>query len=98
MSKRYLPKYFPLLRRLAAAKQRNLCFYCERPMSRPGSGLPDSCTAEHLLAVSDGGPHSKRNIVAACLRCNQGRHQLAPPPSPQEYRAQMQSRKATSRS
>lgn len=33
------------------------------------------CTAEHLHARCDGGGNAMGNIVAACLRCNGGRHQ-----------------------
>lgn len=33
------------------------------------------CTAEHLRARCDGGGNAASNIVAACLRCNGGRHQ-----------------------
>lgn len=45
------------------------------------------CTAEHLRARCDGGKNCPKNIVAACLSCNAGRHQgkrIAP--SPKEYK------------
>lgn len=47
------------------------------------------CTAEHLRARCDGGKDWPRNIVAACLSCNTGRHQLKNPPSPQEHKKSM---------
>jgi len=37
------------------------------------------CTAEHLVPVSEGGPNSRSNIVAACWYCNHTRHHGAPP-------------------
>lgn len=48
------------------------------------------CTAEHLKAVQDGGRNTRWNIVAACQRCNHGRHcgRAACAPSPKAYRAE----------
>ena len=43
------------------------------------------CTAEHLRARCDGGGNSAGNIVAACLRCNGGRHQQRKAPEPSEF-------------
>ncbi|MCL7943442.1 HNH endonuclease [Marinobacter sp. ATCH36] len=43
------------------------------------------CTGEHLVAHSEGGSASDKNIVAACLFCNQGRHKRKNPPGPSEY-------------
>jgi len=73
---------------LAFQNQSGRCYYCDLPMWQDhpdhfalqfGITLPQSkqfqCTAEHLLARQDGGPTSQSNIVAACLFCNQKRHQ-----------------------
>jgi 5-methylcytosine-specific restriction endonuclease McrA len=75
-------------RSLAFQSQSGRCYYCNLPMwqdhpeqfaLRFGITLSQSkqfqCTAEHLLARQDGGPTSWSNIVAACLFCNQKRHQ-----------------------
>jgi 5-methylcytosine-specific restriction endonuclease McrA len=43
------------------------------------------CTGEHLVAYNKGGSASRKNIVAACLFCNQKRHKRKNPPSPSEY-------------
>jgi len=44
------------------------------------------CTAEHLIALSDGGTNAAANIVAACVKCNHTRHKLLKPPQPPAYR------------
>lgn len=51
-------------------------------------------TAEHLIARQDGGPNTRRNIVAACWECNQGRHAgcSSSAPSPGEHRRDVQKR------
>lgn len=51
------------------------CFYCDRGMSLPGSGLPvqTNVTREHLKPKSQGGKQGGANLVAACLRCNNAR-------------------------
>lgn len=72
----------------AFQSQSGRCYYCDLPMwldqpehfaLRFGITVPQSkqfqCTAEHLIARQDGGPTSQSNIVAACLFCNQKRHQ-----------------------
>jgi hypothetical protein len=71
----------------AYARQSGRCFYCGLPMwtndarefaSTHGITLAQArrlqCTAEHLEARQDGGSDSFSNIVAACRRCNHGRH------------------------
>lgn len=76
------------LRHSAFQAQAGLCFYCGLPMweSNPeafahalGLTLPQAhrlqATAEHLHARSDGGRDVRDNIVAACLHCNQKRHE-----------------------
>lgn len=87
-------------RRYAAfVAQSNLCYYCRKPMwveapevfARAHS-LTEAqaeqrrCTAEHLRAQCDGGSHSRKNIAAACLYCNQQRHRLATPLGPKAYK------------
>lgn len=59
------------LRRLAAKRQANRCYYCNRIM---GKTPQMRCTAEHLVARGDRGKDSKANIVAACKFCNSMRH------------------------
>ena len=76
-------------RQLSYEAQRGCCYYCKCPMwlghegkefrqrhsltKKQARGL--RCTAEHLKARRDGGGNAAHNIVAACLRCNGGRHQ-----------------------
>jgi 5-methylcytosine-specific restriction endonuclease McrA len=62
--------------------QRGICIYC-------GLLMGDDVTAEHLVARVDGGRNTSGNIVAACRRCNAGRHALflADPPDPETYQA-----------
>ncbi|WP_375542839.1 HNH endonuclease [Aliiroseovarius crassostreae] len=50
------------------------------------------CTAEHLVAASEGGPTSPTNIVAACKYCNSTRHRAKRPLSPDAYKNQVRSR------
>ncbi|MBB1089468.1 restriction endonuclease [Lysobacter sp. SG-8] len=76
-------------RERAFVAQDGRCYYCKCAMWR-GHGRKDFCqrhsltqkqalalrsTAEHLTARCDGGGDAASNIVAACLRCNGGRHQ-----------------------
>lgn len=44
------------------------------------------CTAEHITARQDGGKDTKSNIAAACIYCNQHRHQRAKPMQPEIYK------------
>jgi 5-methylcytosine-specific restriction endonuclease McrA len=48
------------------------------------------CTAEHLLARCDGGKDQENNIVAACIFCNNKRHQRKKPLGPPKYKALIQ--------
>lgn len=73
------------LRRKAAKKQSQLCYYCSRFMTSRCPQL--RCTAEHLVARSDHGKDTRSNIVAACRFCNVMRHRLFPRLSAQEYAA-----------
>lgn len=43
------------------------------------------CTAEHLVARTEGGPDTDDNIVAACHFCNQARHRTEPVLSPDQF-------------
>ena len=85
-------------RRSAYQRQKGRCFYCHAPMWQydpkiivrryglsPGQVAMLKCTAEHLIARSEGGGDASHNIVAACLCCNQRRHRMRPPPSPDAY-------------
>lgn len=87
------------LRRLAAHRQSQCCFYCGLPMweQEPTTfartyRLTDrqarllKCTAEHLLPRSEGGPDTGSNIVAAHLFCNRQRHVVRNPLSATEYK------------
>jgi hypothetical protein len=50
------------------------------------------CTGEHLLARSDGGDASRRNIVAACRFCNSKRHSGKKVLDPRAYRKRVTER------
>lgn len=82
-----------------AAGQGWLCFYCRASMwsieseafaKQFGITVDQAkrfrCTSEHMNPRHDGGTDDPWNIVAACLFCNNGRHQRRPPPSPMEFR------------
>jgi hypothetical protein len=92
-------------RQAACAHQGGVCYYCRCPIwegdlqsfsraqrMRPRLARHLQATAEHLTARADGGKDSARNIVAACLWCNQQRHRgrAAAAPSASEYRARVQ--------
>jgi hypothetical protein len=95
-----MPNSMPIIRRsrlLAFNAQLGKCFYCDLPMwMQSPSEVPHipkkhaaslQCTAEHLTPRSEKGRDTPDNIAAACLFCNQHRHRLQPPPSPEKYRA-----------
>jgi 5-methylcytosine-specific restriction endonuclease McrA len=86
------------LRVRAFRAQAGRCFYCLLPMwevdlagfaSRHGITVKQArwfrCTAEHLVARSAGGRDVETNIVAACWRCNAGRHRRRRPPEPERW-------------
>ncbi len=89
------------LRKFAYIRQSGLCFYCGQPMwldsleafaARYGLTKKQArllqCTGEHLHPHSDGGDASEANIAAACLYCNQHRHQakrVRPPQTLKKY-------------
>lgn len=83
-------------RQRAFTRQSGRCYYCDLPMwAAPPAGLKLlKCTAEHLLARCEGGRDDLGNIVAACLYCNRTRHRMENPPSPSEYRLEVQRRMA----
>lgn len=92
--------------RLAAyQRQQGRCYYCGLPMwfkhtdefakkygLKPSSVAALQCTAEHLVARQDGGTNTGANIVAACRKCNGGRHRRTVPLSPAQHRARVQAR------
>ncbi len=94
------------LRTRAFHAQRGRCCYCGLPMwigspdelnalgVRPRTARPLRCTAEHLVALCDGGTNAAVNIAAACLLCNTRRHKRKTPPAPEAYRAFVQGRLA----
>jgi hypothetical protein len=83
------------------------CYYCGAPMwlddSLPfarafrctGAQLPSlQATAEHLVAVCDGGKTTAANIVAAHQLCNRRRHLAKVPLPPDRYRERVSKRLA----
>jgi endogenous inhibitor of DNA gyrase (YacG/DUF329 family) len=47
------------------------CYLCKEPVNRKASPFhPDSPTIDHIMPLSKGGEHSKRNAATAHLRCN----------------------------
>lgn len=81
-------------RQLAFNQQGGKCYYCGLPMVLSDQEGPKHlrCTAEHLLARSEGGSDAPSNIVAACFYCNHKRHQRKNPPEPERYRAEIRKR------
>ncbi len=90
----------------AFERQCGNCFYCgvamwvTTPFELPGCKSVSSgyarlrCTAEHLVARSEGGRDCSANIVAACLHCNATRHRRKRPPEPGTYREEIARRVA----
>lgn len=75
------------------------CFYCgllmwqahpEQFAARHGLTMGQvqalRCTGEHLVAHKDGGGVGHGNIVAACWRCNHGRHARKAELSPEQFK------------
>lgn len=49
------------------------CFYCDKPTPRELMGHSshrDAPTQDHMVPVSRGGAHTRRNVVCACRECN----------------------------
>jgi 5-methylcytosine-specific restriction endonuclease McrA len=63
------------LRNSAFIVQRGLCYWCEQPM-KPHANMHDPrlLTGDHIIRLADGGRTVHGNVVAACRRCNNGRH------------------------
>lgn len=74
------------LKRNAFLEQKGRCWYCDRQMLLCPETSSLQCTAEHLVARSQGGKDTPDNIVAACRYCNQTRHRRRMPPSPGDFR------------
>ena len=81
-------------RQSAFDRQEGKCHYCGLRMWLHGTTGPIQllCTAEHLIARSEGGTAAPSNIVAACRHCNQTRHKRKNPPPPERYQAEVQRR------
>lgn len=86
-------------RAVAFVNQSGRCFYCGFAMwlDEPSpfatshkltirQALLFQCTAEHLIAVQDGGKTTRQNIVAACWLCNQRRHRTQVALEPDAFR------------
>lgn len=91
------------IRSKAFLRQSGRCFYCNCPMwqASPEKFAQEhhltlkqarafKCTAEHLLARSEGGTNAPGNIAAACAFCNSMRHRAKHPLSPKAQRAKVQ--------
>ena len=52
------------------SEQKGKCFYCKCPMNRHLS------TADHLIPISKGGLHNRKNIKASCRECNETKSNL----------------------
>lgn len=60
---------------LDAIRSRPDCHWCGVPVTKY-DGIewqPTDATIEHVIPLSEGGPHSLDNIVCSCARCNFGR-------------------------
>ena len=94
-------------RKAAYKSQKGRCYYCNTPMWEGEESAPKfaqkhglkagrlrllRCTGEHLLAHSDGGVASRKNIVAACDFCNTHRHRPKTPLSPSKYKKHVEKR------
>lgn len=98
------PKRF---RTRAFRAQNGRCYYCGAPMwlddplafakayrCTPGQLPALQATAEHLVAVCDGGKTTAANIVAAHRLCNRRRHMAKVPLAPDRYRERVTGRVA----
>lgn len=93
------------LRKSAFTKQNGKCCYCGFSMwldsandfaKRHGITVKQArffqCTAEHLQARQDGGKDVGGNIAAACIHCNQLRHQRLKPMAVERYQKYVEKR------
>ena len=105
-----MPTLLARSRSAAFSRQSGRCFYCDLPMwldhaddfrpryrLTPAQARQRRCTAEHLQARQDGGGNGAANIVAACQKCNQGRHRRKKVPDPDGHRQRVRSRVAQGR-
>ncbi|MFK0334901.1 HNH endonuclease [Rhizobium sp. NPDC090275] len=81
-----MSKKIQKLRNRAFVAQGGLCWYCGCTMRNDGLHSPLMCTAEHLIARSDGGRTTAVNIVAACRYCNAGRHRQETVLAPEHFK------------
>lgn len=98
-----------VLRGRAYKQQGGRCYYCCVRMwqaSPSELGIEHLCTsasgdvrstAEHLVPKCDGGLDAATNIVAACARCNHGRHKRRRVLDPQAFRVLVRRRIACGR-
>lgn len=98
-----------VFRSRAYKQQGGRCYYCCVRMwqtSPSELGIEHLCTsasdevrstAEHLVPKCDGGSDTATNIVAACARCNGGRHKRRRVLDPQAFRAFVRRRIARGR-
>lgn len=49
-------------------RQNGRCSRCHKPMAK------DEATGDHVIPISQNGPHSKSNIVAMCRPCNSSKN------------------------
>lgn len=54
-------------------KQAGRCHWCKGLMQTGDPGSGDYASFEHLRRRRDGGKFNKRNIVLACIQCNNER-------------------------
>ena len=64
--------YPPKWREAICATQGWKCAYCRRPMRKEGRSPHDDgiATLDHVVPRSKGGQTQRKNLVAACLKCN----------------------------
>jgi len=46
------------------------CFYCDAPLSRPGTYAGRKTQFDHLIPASQGGSDELENLRPCCRRCN----------------------------
>ena len=91
------------LRDDAARRQSDRCYYCKALMCigpeaefanahglRPRTAGMFRCTAEHLVPLSEGGPTTPGNIVAAHRYCNSMRHRSRQPRDHATYKRRVE--------
>lgn len=102
-----MPNTLKRFRTRAFLRQDGRCIYCAKPMwlSDPAhfaikqkltakQARHRQCTAEHLCARKNGGTNAAANIAAACLFCNQHRHQRKAELSPLQFGVYVRTRMA----